>query len=57
MKSTNRHGPGVKPQMESILSIVAEWALQGACLLTPMKAREQQYEANMDDQGVERLVK
>ena len=57
MKSTSRHGPGVKPQMESILSIVAEWALQGACLLTPMKAREQQYEANMDDQGVERLVK
>ena len=38
MKINNRHGPGLKPQMESTLSFVAEWALQGACVLTSMKA-------------------
>ena len=46
--------------MESTLSFVAEWvsvkemkALQGTCMRTSTKAREQQYEdplSNLDDQ-------
>ena len=59
-KSNNRHSPGLKPQMESILFLVAEWAsvkelkaLQGACMRTFTVTREQQFEAlpsSLDDQ-------
>ena len=56
MKINIRHGPGLKPQMESILSFAAEWvsvkemkALRGACVLTSMRARERQHEELLSD--------
>ena len=59
-KSNDRHSLGLKPQMESILSLVAEWvsvkemkALQGACMGSSSMARDQQYEellSSLDDQ-------
>ena len=60
MKISNRHSSVLKSQMESILNIVAEWvslkemnALQGACMLTSIRARERQCEellTDLDDQ-------
>ena len=48
-KINNRHSPLLKSQMESIQYFVAEWvsvkemkALQGACMLTSMRARGQE---------------
>ena len=59
-KSNNLHRPGLQPQMESILSLVAGWAsqkeakaLQGACMRTSTMEREQQHEEilfDLDDQ-------
>ena len=55
-KSNNLHKPGLKSQMESILSLVAGWvsekemkALQGACMRISVMAREQQYEEILSD--------
>ena len=65
MKISDRHSSVLKPQMESILSFVAECvslvemkALQGACMLTSTKATERQHEellSDLDNQGWKEL--
>ena len=56
MKINNRHSPGLKLEMESTLSFVAEWvfvkgvtAPQGACVPTSTKAKERQYRELLSD--------
>ena len=55
-KNNNRQRPRLKPQMQSILSLVARWvsekevkALQSACMRTSTMARDQQYEEILSD--------
>ena len=55
-RSNNLHSPGLKPQMESILSLVAGWvsekemkALQSACMLVSIKARDMEYDEFLSD--------
>ena len=56
MKISDRDSSVLKSQMESILHFAAEWvslkemkALQGACVLTSIRARERQYEELLSD--------
>ena len=57
MTNNKPRSPESQPKMEGIVYLVAEWislremkALQSACMLVSMKAREKGYEEFLSDQ-------
>ena len=60
MNINNRHIPGLKPQIVTILFLAAGWvsvkemkSIQGACMCTSTKARERQYDELLSDLDIQ----